>query len=547
MSNRRRPSGVGVSPTVAVRDAAAGVSRRRATPARAVPAGGTITVGAGGTVTVDHPATPAAPPPARERVTLSETGTRPLGEAAGDGAHQLVQLISAGWGSSGYYGTGVLAEAARQRRFPAGLHMYMDHPSASDLHERPERSVRDIAAVLAEDARYDPGRKALVAKVRVLPTYRPLLSDLAEHVGLSIRADGMAEMGEAEGRHGPIVKEITEALSVDYVTKAGRGGKVLALLESARAMACVEARTLGAWLESKLHLALTTYADEMYGNGQLTREERITLSAAIGDGLQAWTARVEGEAPQLFQRDLWDEPGPQPVAATESAPPSPDEPVEPTAPGLPEPTTAPAASGDNVTAGATPPAPNPTEGEPDMSGTETGPAPGTAGAATVADTAGLSQEARAQIAEAQLREAQARITVLEGANASLTVERDTAKGEVRRIRNVETARTTCSTVLAGADLPHATLSRITESVTASVPTTEAGDVDTTALQAAITRHVESERTYIASIREAAGQGTPSGLGGSVPVQDVPAWQADLANRFGRLGLNESASKLAAGR
>src|SRR5439155_8383672 len=53
---------------------------------------------------------------------------------------------------------------------------------------------------------------------------------------------------------------------------------------------------------------LTELADNMYGAGNLTRDERITLSSAIGDALQAYTGRVQADAPQLFQRDLYDEP-----------------------------------------------------------------------------------------------------------------------------------------------------------------------------------------------------------------------------------------------
>lgn len=227
------------------------------------------------------------------------------------GGTMLVQLISAGWGSSGYYSDGLLREAATAKRFPSGLPMYLDHPTETEDRERPERSVRDLAAVLTEDARYDDSRKALVATAKSMPTYRHLLGDkdFCEAVGLSIRAGGLAELGEADGRKGLIVREITEANSVDYVTKAGRGGKVLALMESARtdAKAAVlrEARNVGAWLESRLHLALTQMADDMYGDGRLTREERIALSSALGDGLQAYTAGVEKSAPQLFQRDLW--------------------------------------------------------------------------------------------------------------------------------------------------------------------------------------------------------------------------------------------------
>src|SRR3546814_15388711 len=40
--------------------------------------------------------------------------------------------------------------------------------------------------------------------------------------------------GEAEGRTGPIIEGLADIASVDFVTRAGRGGRVLSVLESAR-------------------------------------------------------------------------------------------------------------------------------------------------------------------------------------------------------------------------------------------------------------------------------------------------------------------------
>ena len=76
-----------------------------------------------------------------------------------------------------------------------------------------------------------------MAKAKVLKPYRELLTDpdVAENIGISIRAYADTTIGEAEGRKGTIITALTEALSVDFVTKAGRGGRVLAVLESARA------------------------------------------------------------------------------------------------------------------------------------------------------------------------------------------------------------------------------------------------------------------------------------------------------------------------
>jgi hypothetical protein len=57
---------------------------------------------------------------------------------------------------------------------------------------------------------------------------------MAGDVGLSIHALGNANLGEAEGREGPIIESLVAdpLTSVDVVTVAGAGGKFLNLLES---------------------------------------------------------------------------------------------------------------------------------------------------------------------------------------------------------------------------------------------------------------------------------------------------------------------------
>lgn len=69
-----------------------------------------------------------------------------------------------------------------------------------------------------------------------------------------------------------------------------------------------EARNVGEWLESRLHLMFTQIADEMFGDGKLARDERITLSSAIGSALDAFRAKIESAAPQLYERPPWKEP-----------------------------------------------------------------------------------------------------------------------------------------------------------------------------------------------------------------------------------------------
>ena len=165
---------------------------------------------------------------------ITEASTLTVTEASTPG-RVLLQLITPGWGSSGYYSPAVLENAATDRVFAAGTHVFFDHPSESERHDRPERSVRDLAMVLDEDARRDD-QGGLVAEAKVIGPYRDLITDdvFMEAVGMSIRASADTTVGEAEGRKGTIVTQLIEGVSVDLVTRAGRGGRILAAVESAR-------------------------------------------------------------------------------------------------------------------------------------------------------------------------------------------------------------------------------------------------------------------------------------------------------------------------
>lgn len=153
-----------------------------------------------------------------------------------------VEFITPGWGSSGYYSREVVEAAAPL--FAVGTHMYLDHPSASDAADRPERSVRDLAAVITEAGTVNASTGGVRGKVKVAAPYRELLTDeeFVKNIGVSIRGSATdIVIGEAEGRTGPIIEGLADVQSVDFVTRAGRGGRVLAVLESARRSAVHEA------------------------------------------------------------------------------------------------------------------------------------------------------------------------------------------------------------------------------------------------------------------------------------------------------------------
>jgi hypothetical protein len=142
-----------------------------------------------------------------------------------------VKVIESGWGSSGYYGSDMLAQYGPSV-FAKGTKVFMNHPSMTESNDRPERDVHQLAGKLVTDAYFDGS--GLVADIEFYSHYAPIIREMAGDVGLSIHALGEAKVGEAEGREGPIIEALVadELTSVDVVTVAGAGGKFISLLES---------------------------------------------------------------------------------------------------------------------------------------------------------------------------------------------------------------------------------------------------------------------------------------------------------------------------
>lgn len=145
-----------------------------------------------------------------------------------------VKVIQPGWGSSGYYSESVLAASAQLFE---GAQMFWNHPKSSDNYERPERDLRDLAGVLT-NVHYEESNAngaGIYGDATVFGPFRETLNEIGQYIGVSIRAGGKVHEGEAEGRAGLLVEEINHVQSVDFVTRAGAGGKVLAqFAEAAR-------------------------------------------------------------------------------------------------------------------------------------------------------------------------------------------------------------------------------------------------------------------------------------------------------------------------
>lgn len=162
---------------------------------------------------------------------MTTTITESTGTAApARSGRMLVQIITPGTGSSGVYPSEVLEAAAGARVFPAGTKMFADHPSITEAQDRPERSIRDLAGVLTQDAYWDG--QALVAEAKTYEPWSSVLSQMHDAIGVSIRASARVEESDEQGR--PIIAELVEGLSVDFVTQAGRGGAIRQVYESAR-------------------------------------------------------------------------------------------------------------------------------------------------------------------------------------------------------------------------------------------------------------------------------------------------------------------------
>ena len=145
-----------------------------------------------------------------------------------------IKLIAPGAGSTAYYPKEVL-ERDGPKVFKAGTHVYLNHPTAAEEASRPEGDVKNLAGVLSSNAVYHEAHAkgpGLYARMKVFQDHAQTVEEKAPHVGMSIRASGVAESGKTrEGR--PVLKELTSAESVDVVTRAGAGGMILT--ESARA------------------------------------------------------------------------------------------------------------------------------------------------------------------------------------------------------------------------------------------------------------------------------------------------------------------------
>ena len=148
----------------------------------------------------------------------------------GASASYPIKLMSPGRGSSGYYPADVLKKAAEANVFKAGTQMFWNHDTDAEESARPEGDLNRLAAVTTKDAKWDEAGKdgpGLYAHAKVFADYADKVKEMGPHIGLSIRAGGDRDES-AKGPDGKprVITALRNAASVDFVTKAGRDGKI---------------------------------------------------------------------------------------------------------------------------------------------------------------------------------------------------------------------------------------------------------------------------------------------------------------------------------
>lgn len=208
-----------------------------------------------------------------EKIELHESG-----KTKGTGKRRRAKLIAADvWGSSGYYPAAVLERDAADVFVP-GTKMYENHFTEAEEWERPEGDVSKLVGKLTSYGIYEPDNvegPGVYADVEFYDSYVERINEIGEDVGLSVRGNGTSEEGEVAGRYGRIVTQLLNINSVDVVTSAGAGGKLVSILESAGPMAGVPIKTEG-------DQSVTALTKDEFTAG--IAELKESFNAAVGEG-----------------------------------------------------------------------------------------------------------------------------------------------------------------------------------------------------------------------------------------------------------------------
>jgi hypothetical protein len=244
-----------------------------------------------------------------------ESGAKPLRDmfmlrevtaTDGDDATATVILIRSGHGNLAdrhYYTAECLAEAVATGVFESAQ-CYTDHPTRMEDIQQPERSVKNLAgwfsdctlidyadpelgACKAIEATFHPqiGRGDIIGMLRTCAEYAKRYPHKA-YVGLSINAAGDGAPAIIDGEEWNQVDRITEVVSVDLVTRAGAGGRPIALQESYKMASATKtidpAKLKAAVIEESGKSKVAFLAALKESAIQLTPEQDAALDAALG-------------------------------------------------------------------------------------------------------------------------------------------------------------------------------------------------------------------------------------------------------------------------
>lgn len=417
-----------------------------------------------------------------KKIIKETAGTLQASLSESKDGKKLAGIISPGQGSCGFYSQDVIEAAAPALVFPKGTHMYFDHPTMTEAEDLPERSTLKLGAVTTENARWDADLGMLVAEWKPIAAYKELLEDdtFLGAIGLSIRAT--AEVEETD--EGPVVKRLVEGKSIDFVTKAGRGGAILDVYESARPAVVNRKAVARGVTEATVN------------------DKREALSTIVRD-------EYSEEKTWVWLRDFDDDVAYFDIESDESA--TWQQGYATGDDGMPT-----ALTGARI--------------EVRVSTTYVPVVP--AGQSTTTESQGATM-GKIEVDEAEYRTVTSRVTALEA-------ERDTEKAsrlEAERKLAESSARTNAEkfarkrVLEANQALPATTVDRIVRESLTDVKLTAEHTLDESAFGTVVDDAKTAEESYLAGLAEAAGAGSIRGFGPGSPVGDGEISEAEFDKLF----------------
>ena len=424
--------------------------------------------------------------------TIAEIIQSPTINADESSGKWLVEIISEGIGSSGAYPRKVLENAVTERVWPQGTKVFIDHPTESETYARPARTVKDLVGHTTRDAYIDESGR-IVTEVKIFKPFRPLLTDadFIQSVGMSIRAAAEVRPGEYEGKKTTVVTRLIPDVmnTIDVVTWAGRGGRVISLLESLRTPTDSDATEAAV---SDQRAALSDALNAAYGG----EKSYVGIRDFDPEAGRVWFWYQNPTGSGTYQVDYTaDESGsvtltgdPIEVRATTVYVPIATQPTE--------------AASTNVPAPAGQHHP-PTESK--------------------EDTMPEIEAGRL----AQLEEAAGRVPTLASERDQAVSRAEAAEAALRNHRNVDAARGILAEAAAASTTPVTFSALEQRGILAALPTTDAGDLDAAAFRSAVETEVNAKAKQSGAGR-VSGFGVTEDAGGKA----VPTWD-DIDSIYGR--------------